>query len=227
MTQSRGRPRSAGVGDAIKAAAWELLAEKGYDSLTMDDVIASAGCGRNTVYRRYSSKRELILSLFQDMYHDDLPAMGPDDDPREVLIDYTGRIVRFLTGTPGQAMVKILEVVPRNPELAAIRHQYRRQFSEKLYQPLKRISAFTPSREVLAFVEDTLAGALHYHTSVVKRELSDREISGIVDSIVGSIRNSNAMYYPLCQLYLRPVARVSNGYFSGISEVVVIKIDAI
>ena len=32
------------------------------------------------------------------------------------------------------------------------------------------------------------------------------------------------MYYPLCQLYLRPVARVSNGYFSGISEVVVIKI---
>ncbi len=84
MTQSRGRPRSAGVGDAIKAAAWELLAEKGYDSLTMDDVIASAGCGRNTVYRRYSSKRELILSLFQDMYHDDLPAMGPDDDPREV-----------------------------------------------------------------------------------------------------------------------------------------------
>lgn len=42
-----------------------------------------------------------------------------------------------------------------------------------------------------------------------------------------SIRNINAMYYPLCQLYLRPVARVSNGYFSGISEVVVIKIDAI
>ena len=41
------------------------------------------------------------------------------------------------------------------------------------------------------------------------------------------IRNINAMYYPLCQLYLRPVARVSNGYFSGISEVVVIKIDAI
>ena len=44
---------------------------------------------------------------------------------------------------------------------------------------------------------------------------------------VPSIRNINAMYYPLCQLYLRPVARVSNGYFSGISEVVVIKIDAI
>ena len=44
---------------------------------------------------------------------------------------------------------------------------------------------------------------------------------------LASIRNINAMYYPLCQLYLRPVARVSNGYFSGISEVVVIKIDAI
>ncbi len=50
----------------------------------------------------------------------------------------------------------------------------------------------------------------------------------ILDSIIdGIIRNINAMYYPLCQLYLRPVARVSNGYFSGISEVVVIKIDAI
>jgi len=31
------------------------------------------------------------------------------------------------------------------------------------------------------------------------------------------------MYYPLCQLYLRLVERVLNGYFSEISEVVVIK----
>ena len=41
---------------------------------------------------------------------------------------------------------------------------------------------------------------------------------------IKSMRKINAMYYPLCQLYLRLVARVPNGEFSKVSEVVVVKI---
>lgn len=71
----------------------------------------------------------------------------------------------------------------------------------------------------------SLPGLLRSIPSISASSTCSRETSR--KNSISSIRNINAMYYPLCQLYLRPVARVSNGYFSGISEVVVIKIDAI
>lgn len=56
----RGRPRDASRDDAIRRAALELVAEIGYDRTTMDAVAARAGAGKATVYRRWSTKAELV-----------------------------------------------------------------------------------------------------------------------------------------------------------------------
>lgn len=57
----RGRRRDPGRDAAILDAAIEVLAESGYDGMTMDMVAARAKAGKATVYRRWSSKAELIL----------------------------------------------------------------------------------------------------------------------------------------------------------------------
>jgi AcrR family transcriptional regulator len=56
-----GRPRDASRDVALRAAALELLAEIGYDRLTIDSVAARAHASKTTIYRRWSGKAELIV----------------------------------------------------------------------------------------------------------------------------------------------------------------------
>jgi AcrR family transcriptional regulator len=56
-----GRPLDATRDDALRASALELLAEIGYDRLTIDKIAAHAGAGKATIYRRWSGKAELIV----------------------------------------------------------------------------------------------------------------------------------------------------------------------
>jgi AcrR family transcriptional regulator len=55
-----GRPRSEASHHAIIQATLELLIEVGYGALTMDAVRDRAGVGKATIYRRWSSKEELV-----------------------------------------------------------------------------------------------------------------------------------------------------------------------
>ena len=47
--------------DSIVEAAAELLAEVGYDAMSMEAVAARAGVGKATIYRRWSGKAPLVL----------------------------------------------------------------------------------------------------------------------------------------------------------------------
>jgi AcrR family transcriptional regulator len=46
---------------ALREAALALLAEVGYDRLTMDAVAARARAGKTTIYRRWPGKAELVV----------------------------------------------------------------------------------------------------------------------------------------------------------------------
>lgn len=61
-----GRPRDAGADDRILAAALALLAERAYDAVSMADIAAAAGVGRQTIYRRWPGKALLVLNAFAD-----------------------------------------------------------------------------------------------------------------------------------------------------------------
>jgi AcrR family transcriptional regulator len=54
------RPRDPAVGEAILSAARQLLAEAGYQRLTLDAVARRAGVSRPTLYLRWSSKAALV-----------------------------------------------------------------------------------------------------------------------------------------------------------------------
>ncbi|HEY3810064.1 MAG TPA: TetR/AcrR family transcriptional regulator [Acidimicrobiales bacterium] len=62
----------------IRAAVLELLAEQGYDRLTIEAVAARARAGKATIYRRWPSKVELVLDAVNDLKPTDfeLPDTG-------------------------------------------------------------------------------------------------------------------------------------------------------
>ncbi len=65
-----GRPRSAQAHKAIIDAALELLAEEGYQGLSIEAVAARAGVGKTTIYRRWPSKEELVMEAIRHVQVD-------------------------------------------------------------------------------------------------------------------------------------------------------------
>lgn len=62
-----GRHRSSRADAAIAAATLRLLAESGYEALSMEGVAAAAGVAKSTLYRRYASKAELVVATLGAM----------------------------------------------------------------------------------------------------------------------------------------------------------------
>ncbi|MVU76680.1 TetR family transcriptional regulator [Nocardia sp. ET3-3] len=52
---------------AIRAAAFEELAEAGYGKLSMEAVARRAGVSKPTLYRRWSTKEDLVLALISEV----------------------------------------------------------------------------------------------------------------------------------------------------------------
>ncbi|MEU5154153.1 TetR/AcrR family transcriptional regulator [Glycomyces sp. NPDC021274] len=58
--KQRGRPRSAQTDTAILEAARDLMAAEGYERMTIEAIAATAGVGKQTVYRRWPSKAAIV-----------------------------------------------------------------------------------------------------------------------------------------------------------------------
>ena len=55
--------------EAILDAAAALLAEGGFQGMTMDEIARRAGLGKGTTYIYFESKRDLALSVLDRMSH--------------------------------------------------------------------------------------------------------------------------------------------------------------
>lgn len=78
-TPKLGRRRDPAKDQQILDAAVEVLAETGFDGMTIDMVATRAKAGKATLYRRWSSKSELVLDAIGCMKSADLaPDVLPD-----------------------------------------------------------------------------------------------------------------------------------------------------
>lgn len=71
------RRRGAALENALLAAAWDELSERGYDDFTVDGVAARAGTSRAVLYRRWPGKPELVHAALIAAIQKDPPVV-PD-----------------------------------------------------------------------------------------------------------------------------------------------------
>ena len=73
------RPRVEGVREAeILAATMEVLADVGYDRLTMDAVAQRAKASKATLYRRWNGKVSLVIDALHHHHQHDSPPVIVD-----------------------------------------------------------------------------------------------------------------------------------------------------
>src|SRR5258708_30823573 len=69
----RGRPRSAECHGAILDAVLQLMQKDGYNAVPIEGVARHAGVGKQTIYRWWGSRAELILDAFANHAADLVP----------------------------------------------------------------------------------------------------------------------------------------------------------
>jgi AcrR family transcriptional regulator len=102
-------PARAERGDAARNrlllldAARRLIAERGADAVTMDDIANAAGVGKGTVFRRFGSRAGLMMVLLdedervsQQAFLFGPPPLGPDAPPTERLVAFGRERLRFV-----------------------------------------------------------------------------------------------------------------------------------
>ncbi|MCV7169841.1 TetR/AcrR family transcriptional regulator [Mycobacterium manitobense] len=84
-------------------AARDLIAERGADAVSMDDVAAAAGVGKGTLFRRFGSRAGLMIVLLdedekteQQAFLFGPPPLGPGAPPLERLLAYGRSRLRFV-----------------------------------------------------------------------------------------------------------------------------------
>ena len=63
--KSRGRPRDESVKCALLDAAYQLVVKHGYARVSIDAVAAKAGSGKQTIYRWWPGKADLVLDALE------------------------------------------------------------------------------------------------------------------------------------------------------------------
>ena len=71
--RSPGRPRDPRRDEAIRDATLALLAEVGYDRMSVDAIAAAAGVSKPTIYRRWAGKQELVADAIRLHPHQQAP----------------------------------------------------------------------------------------------------------------------------------------------------------
>ncbi|MFL7939193.1 TetR/AcrR family transcriptional regulator [Priestia megaterium] len=85
----RGRPLDLSRNKVILETTLDLLAENGYDSLTIDAVAIKAKVGKGTIYRRWSSKMDLVIdaATLMSPFEISVKELNTNQDLRGQLID--------------------------------------------------------------------------------------------------------------------------------------------
>jgi AcrR family transcriptional regulator len=102
-----GRPRSEQAREAVLHAVDDLLLEVGYAALTMKGIAERAGVGRQTVYRWWSTKAEILFEASVADAEEEL-AVPPADTPLAEVTAYLDAFVEFLTRSPAGAAYRTL-----------------------------------------------------------------------------------------------------------------------
>ncbi|MGA7835147.1 MAG: TetR/AcrR family transcriptional regulator [Acidimicrobiales bacterium] len=199
---SGGRHLDASRDDALREAALSLLAEIGYDRLTVDKIAACAGAGKATIYRRWTGKAELVVDAL--MCRKELIIPPDTGNLREDLMELARQATehkdeRLAT----QVMVGLVSALPRDLELREV-------FNERLINPhvatLHMILARAVARGEIAPVSDleTVASifpALVLHRLIVVGTMPDLPFfESIIDHVILPLVHGGTTAWPSDQL---------------------------
>lgn len=108
---------------AVLHAADDLLVEHGFGALTIEAIARRAGVAKQTIYRWWPSKVEILLDTLIEDSEKRLPVPA-EKATAEIIRGYLRDFERFLTGDPaGKVLLAIIAEAQHNPGTAKNFHE--------------------------------------------------------------------------------------------------------
>lgn len=163
----------------------QLLAEHGYDRLTVDAVANVAKASKATVYRRWPSKAELVLAAFIEGIRQ--VAVPPETGSLRGDLLRLGEVICEQTGQHAATMRAVLVEISRNPALNDV---MQRHFIDQRHELIQYILAQAVDRgeidgaAISDEVWDLLPGYLVFRAVIANRPPTRDTVRVLVDEVV-------------------------------------------
>ncbi len=124
-----GRPRDETVGPLIRRVARELVVARGYEGVTTESIARAAGVSKQTIYRRWRTKADLVLDAFLEHARVMVDERGARKSApvEQELAGFLQRTVVALQET-GPAIRSLMAWAQQDPE-------FLRSFKERFIEP--------------------------------------------------------------------------------------------
>jgi AcrR family transcriptional regulator len=188
MTRKRGVELEGAIRDAVVA---ELI-ECGYGAMSIESVAARARTGKASIYRRWSTKQDLVLDSFSCLMAGPLLVLLEQqlDDTistRDALVHVASQIASLISGPGAEAMRSIIGESLRDEEFSAtFESHFFKPRKDALLNLLRRgvIRGEVRADAVNDFVPEMLAGVMMHRLLLRRRSLSPQDAEELIDRLV-------------------------------------------
>lgn len=198
MVESKGRPYDTQLDEAIIESAKALLTEKGFEGLTVSEIVQAAGTTRSAFYRRYKDFVALMVDILLSEYNTDLDKtfdtgslasdlLALQEDQLDLFTD--PMVNRALSGFFGQL---------RSDDLS------RQEFLELFLQPRRDATRAILDRAVVRgeihddydidLICDTLTGPFIFRVIIPEiGPLDDNLVDGTVRMVLNDLNDTSSL----------------------------------
>lgn len=97
--------------EKILQISLKLFSEKGYDKVTVDEIVKKSGTSKGSFYQHFSAKSDIFLVRFievDDYYREVFRSFPVDMDATEKLFIFIRKLMRFLEVEMGKDLMKVI-----------------------------------------------------------------------------------------------------------------------
>jgi AcrR family transcriptional regulator len=183
--------RSEQARQAVLEAADDLLVAKGFAGVTIEGIAAGAGVAKQTIYRWWTSKTDILLDAFLEDAAEQLTPVDHGDIGRD-LREHLRRLAEFLTRSDAGAVFKaLIGQAQHDPAFAAsLRARYLDEQRRRDSLPLERATerGQLPAGLDTAAEVDQLVGPIYHRVLVTGDSVDEAFTDRLVDGFLLRLR---------------------------------------
>ncbi|GIJ77700.1 DNA-binding transcriptional regulator, AcrR family [Micromonospora phaseoli] len=176
---------------AIRRALMQELAAAGYGRLSIEAVARRAGVSKTAIYRRWSSKLDLVLDVVSAVAGRKLPLLDTgtlDGDVRLLLLVVTGALGHPLAS---QIIPDLLAEAARNPQIAGTLQGALNDYQERIGEIV--VGRAVERGELPAGADpraaaDLIVGPVYWRLAIARVPLEPAELPRMAEAAVAALR---------------------------------------
>lgn len=138
------------VATELTEAALQLLARKGFDAVTVDEIATAAGVSKRTFFRYFASKEDVVVQFLAGMGADmraELAARPAGEAPSEALLRAVS-VPLAACGDHPERTLPVVRLILRTPALLARFLEHEGRWREELTEELAGRLGLDPAAEL-------------------------------------------------------------------------------